>query len=201
MKEIIKNILKLAHLYIPLCNLHNKNVRKAFHRTKQLPLHEFRKRFKPRIFVETGTYKGEMVEAMRRKFKKIYTIELADGLYEKARVKFAKYPHIHLFHGDSQQILPKILKEINEPTLFWIDAHWSGGETTFINAHSPVQYELQFILDHHIKNHVILIDDVRNFVGIDGYPKSSAIEQMAKSYGYEFENKDDIFRLYPRVSR
>ena len=101
-------------------------------------------------------------------------------------------------HGDSQSLLPTILEKINEPAFFWLDAHYSGGETSFAKEHSPIEYELKSILDHHIKNHVILIDDVTNFVGINGYPTASTIENMAKLSGYECEIKYDNFRIYPK---
>src|SRR2546425_6234629 len=41
--------------------------------------------FRSQIFVETGTYRGDMVEAMKPLFHKIYSIELSDALFAEAQ--------------------------------------------------------------------------------------------------------------------
>ena len=53
------------------------------HIVKQRTLREYSKRYDLRILVETGTYFGDMVEAMRADFDRIYSIELSKDLYEK----------------------------------------------------------------------------------------------------------------------
>lgn len=199
MKTIIKNILKALHLYLPLVNWHNRNVRKKHHRKKQLPLLDFKRRFKYNIFVETGTFRGEMVEAMRKKFKKIYSIELADVLYERAREKFGKYSHIRLLHGDSAVELPKILTEIDEPAIFWLDAHYSGGETARGETNTPIEREIRAIFAHPIKNHVILIDDAGDFDPKYEYPTATSVERLARENNYSFDMVENIFRIYPKT--
>lgn len=198
MKETLKKILKALGLYLPVVNWHNRNIRKKHHRKTQLPVLDFKKRFRYNIFVETGTFRGEMIEAMRKKFDTIYSIELADILYERAREKFCKYPHIKLYHGDSGVELPKILKEINEPAIFWLDAHYSGGETARGQTNTPIVRELQAIFNHPIKNHVILIDDAGDFDPKNEYPTSTAIENLARQNNYSFDMVENIFRIYPK---
>ena len=61
----------------------------------------YAKRFSINIFIETGTYLGRTVEAVKNKFKEIYSIELNKGLYLKAKQKFIKYKHINIIIGDS----------------------------------------------------------------------------------------------------
>ena len=87
------------------------------------------KKFSPEVFIETGTYKGKMVYAVQPYVKEIYSIELGENHYKKAQKKFAGYPDINILHGQSGQVLPEILKDIDEPCLFWLDAHWSRGST------------------------------------------------------------------------
>ena len=55
---------------------------------------DFQKRFSLDMFIETGTYIGEMVNAVRSRFKKIYSIELGPELYQKAVKRFENEKNI-----------------------------------------------------------------------------------------------------------
>jgi hypothetical protein len=112
--------------------------------------------YKRRIFIETGTQTGSGVNcALSSGFEEVYSIEIDKNFYDKAVETFKNNPNVHLFFGDSKTELPKILKLINEPATIWLDAH-----TT---SYSPIIEELEAINNHHIKNHIILIDDCKNF--------------------------------------
>jgi len=66
-----------------------------------------------------------MVES--RYFREVHTIELNEKLYQNSLSKFeTKTPNVKAYWGDSAEVLPVILKEINEPCLIFLDAHWSG---------------------------------------------------------------------------
>ena len=45
------------------------------HVVKQRVLREYAERYELKVFVETGTYRGDMVQAMKPLFDKIYSIE------------------------------------------------------------------------------------------------------------------------------
>jgi hypothetical protein len=45
-----------------------------------------------------------------------------------------------------------------------------GGATARGEEDSPVRRELQALLSHPVRGHVVLIDDARLFSGRDGYP-------------------------------
>ena len=89
---------------------------------------------------------------------------------------------------------------INKPTLFWLDAHYSGGETAQGPEDSPIMKELDFILNHR-SDHCILIDDARCFNGKAGYPRIGELKKMLakrnkKDGGSLFlEVKNDIIRI------
>jgi len=100
----------------------------APHIVKRSTVKFFQRQFKAEIFIETGTYMGDMVDAVKD-FKKIYSIELSENLYNQATARFSKYPHIKIMHGDSGKVLPTIIDAISEPCLFWLDGHYSGGIT------------------------------------------------------------------------
>ena len=161
-------------------------------------------KFSPAVFIETGTYKGKMVYAVQPYIKKIYSIELARAYYENAQKRFVGYPNIHILHGQSGEILPKILEGIDKPCLFWLDAHWSGGSTAKGDMETPIMQEMQCILGHsRAAEHIILIDDARLFVGEDDYPTLQALKKLVLTVhpGWIFEVKDDIIITYSDTRR
>lgn len=171
------------------------------HLIKQGTLIEYAKQFQLDILVETGTYMGETVFAMRNKFQRIYSIELNPSFARRARLIFSSKPHITILQGDSAMLLPEVLSEIDRPCLFWLDAHYSGGNTLRGELNTPIMQELRLILDHPVKKHVILIDDARLFVGSNDYPELDTLESMiADEYSeWTFDVKNDIIEIntYP----
>ena len=99
------------------------------------------------MLVETGTYVGEMVDAMKDSFEKIYSIELGVELARNAQEKFSAYSHIHIIQGDSGQVLKTLASQIRQPALFWLDGHYSAGITAKGAKDTPVCEELQYILE------------------------------------------------------
>lgn len=168
---------------------------------KQLTVKEYARRFSILTFVETGTYLGAMVHATRGEFRRVFSIELDRRLYELAEQKFSRFLHISIIHGDSGEVLPDVLDAITEPCLFWLDAHYSGGITAKGKSETPILQELHYILNHSIKNHVVLIDDACLFTGRNGYPSLEELRGLVLSAGHEkvFEVRDDIIRIHKRL--
>jgi len=165
---------------------------------KQRTIKEYAKIFSVETFIETGTYLGDTVSAVRDVFNKVYSIELDKTLYEKAKKQFSRHHNISILHGDSGSVLPAILAEINEPCLFWLDGHYSGGITAKGDLNTPIMQELNCILDHFIEEHVILIDDAREFHGYNDYPTIEELKKhIFKKYpDWNFDIKDDIIRIH-----
>ncbi|MES2648315.1 MAG: hypothetical protein V4717_15670 [Bacteroidota bacterium] len=124
------------------------------------------------MFVETGTYLGQMVNAQLSNFVKIYSIELGQDLYQKAKEKFRNSKQVEIFHGDSGKVLPQIIKDLDVPAIFWLDGHFSDGITAKGDLICPIYEELGAIFKRKI-NHVLVIDDERLFVGKDDYPQKA----------------------------
>ena len=55
----------------------------------------------------------------------------------------------------------EILNGISKRCTFWLDGHFCGDFTASGIRPVPLMEELQIIAGHHIKNHIILIDDMR----------------------------------------
>jgi hypothetical protein len=169
------------------------------HFGKQMVLAEYAERFSPAIFIETGTYRGDMVDAMLNQFKEIFSIELSRILFEKAKKKFSGYSHVHIMCGQSGELLPEILRNVMQPCIFWLDAHWSGGSTAKGELETPIIQELKCILNHrNAENHVLLIDDARCFTGENDYPTLHVLKNFIRKIhpDWIFEVKDDIIRIH-----
>ena len=165
---------------------------------KQMTVREYGRKFGIRTFVETGTYLGYMVGAVRTDFERIYSIELSEQLYQDATRKFYGDERIVIMQGDSGTVLPALLEDIDEPCLFWLDAHYSAGVTARGEKETPIVKELSCILDHEIKGHVMLIDDARHFTGEDDYPAMQELRDFVSERcgKYVFEVREDIIRLH-----
>jgi hypothetical protein len=166
---------------------------------KQRVVIQYIREFSPAVFIETGTYKGKMVYAVLPHIEQIYSIELDRIHFQKARSRFSGYPGIHIIQGQSGQVLPSLLENIDKPCLFWLDAHWSGGSTARGEAITPIIQELMCILNHpRAREHVILIDDARLFVGDGDYPTLETLERVVLDIhpSLAFEVRDDIVRIY-----
>jgi hypothetical protein len=152
--------------------------------------------------IETGTFEGKMVEAVERDFDRIFTIELDPSLGAEAAKRFRDRPHITVLQGDSGQLLPRVLAELAEPAVFWLDAHYSGGQTARGPTDTPIMHELSAIVEHRLhREHVLLIDDAREFSG-GTYPTLESMGNWAQKHGYEtMIVEDDIIRIFNAGSR
>ncbi len=123
--------------------------------TEEMPL---------KVFVETGTYQGDSVAAVRPFFKVLHTVELDADLYEGAAERFRNADGVHVHHGDSARILRKLKPELERrAVLYWLDAHWCGPEIEGKPRGSPLVKELKAI-GRLSKSDVVLIDDARLFM-------------------------------------
>jgi len=202
MKNSIKKIIKksvLFKIFRPVFVLGWKVCGRKIpppHFVKQQAVVDYANRFGINVFVETGTYYGDMIDAVKNRFKKIYSIELDDHLFNLAQKKYAGLKHIKIINGDSAEKIKDVLANISEPCLFWLDGHYSGPGTAKGSLDTPLLKELSLILDHQIKNHVILVDDAREF-GTGDYPAIDDLKKMVANYPeYSFEIKGDSARIY-----
>ena len=168
------------------------------HAVKQMTVRQYAVQHKAEVFIETGTYLGEMVNSIKYNFKEIYSIELSSELYEKTKRKFSRYKNIKIFNGDSAKVLSEILEHLYEPCLFWLDAHYSEGITVKGDKETPILDELERIFSHPVDGHVILIDDARFFTGNNDYPSLQEVKRLITTRypDYIFSVKDDIIRAH-----
>lgn len=82
------------------------------------------------VAVETGTLFGDSTAEMGNHFNEVHTIELNKELYERAVNRFADNESIYCHYGNSGEVLELLVSTINQPAIFYLDAHWSGNEST-----------------------------------------------------------------------
>ena len=148
------------------------------HAYKQQVVLDHARRHTLHTLVETGTWRGDMVEAALLHFDRIVSIELSPAFAAKARQRFRRIAKVEIVEGDSAKELPGILETLRTPTLFWLDGHFSGADTAKGALASPLRDELPAILAHPVVGHAILIDDARHLSGAEGYPTLDEIKAM-----------------------
>lgn len=148
-----------------------------------------------RVFIETGTWNGRTLSKVASSFDRCYSIELDEKLYVAARQRFESMPWVKLIQGDSAKALEGVLSEVDEPAVFWLDAHYCGPGTALGEGEreTPVLSELNAIFKNSKFDHLILIDDARCFVGIGGYPTIRSLARFVRKngQGYEMRISDD----------
>lgn len=122
----------------------------------------FRPYSRNKVFVETGSYLGDGIEtALNSGYEKVYSIELSPHYYHICSRRFSNQSsRVHLTLGDSSHCLWEIIHDIHEPITFWLDGHWSMGNTAKGDIACPLLRELEIIQAHSVKTHTILIDDM-----------------------------------------
>jgi len=150
------------------------------------------------VFVETGTYKGDMIAALTGIFKQLYSVELDPLLFARAQNRFADCRRVHIFNGNSAEVIRRILESIHERCMFWLDAHYSGSGTAGEKQDCPLILELQAIRSHKRNDHIILIDDI-GCMGHDCYPTVCKLCKTIEGINpeYRIEVRDNVLRAHP----
>ena len=220
MKEIVhalSRLLRLVGLYYPLRNFRRdwrfaarmRRERAEWRRQgcpppppgciKHAVIRQYAARWRTTVLVETGTFYGDTIFALRRQFTEIHSIELAEGLHHFVKGEFAHLRHIHLHLGDSAVILPRITAGLDQPTLYWLDGHFCSGPSARSEKDTPVCEELNYLLQRPPRRDVVLVDDARFFVGSDGYPTIEQLRALVARHRPEatVEVDEDIIRIAP----
>lgn len=165
-------------------------------------LRSYARHYRPRYFIETGTCHGDTPAALTGEFDRLFTIELSSAFFAAAQRRF-EGTNVTCLHGDSAQILPAVLAELDGPALIWLDGHWSGGNTARGSIDTPVVAELEAIFAA-AHRHIVVVDDARLFGGMThhteefaDYPDVEWITKLAKRHDYVIEVRDDMIRLTP----
>jgi len=119
------------------------------------------------VFIETGSYMGDAIHAVTEtpKCKKIYSIEIDKHYFDLVTARFKGNKSVELIHGDSAHCLGNVISKIPKETriTFWLDGHYSGGDTGRGVLDFPIIKELNQINNSGRINDIIIIDDIASF--------------------------------------
>ncbi len=150
-------------------------------------------------FIETGTYRGDMVYAMKNQFHAIISIELSADLMEPGEgslLRLATHRHStgRWWHNctTSQQHFEHML--VLAGRALFSRRHRKG------HRQNSVAKEIATILRHKIRDHVILIDDARCFDGTHDYPALNDLQEFValSRPDYAFSVANDVIRIHPQ---
>jgi hypothetical protein len=111
--------------------------------------------------VETGTYLGDGARTLAGIFASVVSIELSEQYHRRATEALAGIPKVRLIYGDSREELRRLARE-RVPTFYFLDGHWSGGDTAGEGSECPVVAEIAALAEGHPRDCVV-IDDARLF--------------------------------------
>jgi hypothetical protein len=164
---------------------------------KQDVIRAYQKKFGIDYLIESGTFTGHTVDALKNDFAKIDSIEIEPRLFNDARKKFKKYPNVNIILGDTKFVLPQLISKKNEAAIYWLDGHYSWGITGMGEKITPILDELRAVLSRY-QGDVILIDDARLFVGEYDYPMLDDLLVYIGSFNLNLTitNHNDIIRVH-----
>jgi len=158
---------------------------------------EFFKSYLSPVFVETGSHIGEgIVKALDAGFKEVRSIDAGDKQYQYCLQRFKGDARVKLWKGDSAYCLKDMIADLTVPVTFWIDGHYSAGDTCKCEHEHPLLFEFEQLVEHPVKNNFILIDDWRDYNRWE-----PELREMAKKTHDEpcFSLIGDIFAITPKA--
>jgi hypothetical protein len=136
-------------------------------------------------FIETGTFMGHTIFSLEPYFQKLYTIEFSENYYYNTKSRY-NGNKINFLLGDSSHVFTTLLPTIQERTIFFLDGHWSSGDTGRSEKDCPLIEEVINIQNLFEKEAIIIIDDYRLF----GLSKETGLNE-----DWSQINKDSILNI------
>ena len=159
------------------------------------------------VLIETGTSVGDSFAfALTQPYKELYTIEWNAEAHHKA---LARFQHVldfkcpcpcgfsrtaRLCHGSSPEMLPRMM-DGEKDTVFFLDAHWVGGETDDYDRRYPqsvLLLELEAIARVQWKKRPLVICDDAAMRFSNFWTRLGVNERWEKS---QWPTVDDIMQL------
>lgn len=112
-----------------------------------------------KIAFETGVYLGKTTKWFSENFEKVFAFEINNDYIQQAK-NYCNNDNINYILGNSADTLQEIVDTVEEPSIFYLDAHWGDS--------CPTPKELEIISTMKIKP-IIVIHDF--YVPEKGHPE------------------------------
>jgi hypothetical protein len=133
------------------------------------------------VLVESGTYLGGTVQFMLPFAERIISVEIEPALHEAARRRFAAAPNVDLRLGDGAELIPRIVSELDQAPLLWLDGHFTGGVNTRPGAAIEPAPMILERLGTCPPGTTIVVDDLRLFGRDNGFPGVDVLVGSART--------------------
>jgi hypothetical protein len=155
-------------------------------------------------WVESGTYRGTTTQFLSASFPYVHSIEPSPTLYIEAS-KLFRGSNVELHNGLSEVVLPELLERLSGPINFWLDGHFSAGDTFQGPKSCPVEDELEAISSSlgNFSAVTVMVDDVRCFGSSlpqhSEYPSLDELVDWARDNSFKWAIEHDILVMSRKV--
>jgi len=122
------------------------------------------------VVIETGTFLGDTANFLAARGYSVITVEIEPRIAAWARARFDGVANVRVVEGDSGLLMTGLIADLDQPALFYLDGHYSGGETGKGQHETPVVKEVEVILRDAPSGSFVIIDDARCFGRLQDYP-------------------------------
>ena len=129
----------------------------------------------------------------------MYSIEPMPELAQAAVERFHDQANVTILQGLSEDCLPELLASVQGPVSFWLDGHFSAGNTFQGPSDTPIRAELAAIEPNlsRWETVTVLVDDVRCFDPSNPHfaddPTRGWLVDWADRHGLKWIFEHDIF--------
>jgi hypothetical protein len=150
-------------------------------------------------WVETGTYLGSTTKKLQKMSARVISVEPQPEFYAYNLNKFRNASNVELHHGTSENVFPDLIPTLSGNLNFWLDGHFSGGNTFKGDSDTPILKELKLISQNldRFNDVTVFVDDVRCFAPYKPeyrqYPEVDLLVEWSNSNGLTWTIEHDIF--------
>ena len=208
LKEFLAGIIFLLKIFwrIRKFDLHSRNQWiQYFDRSCREPATQYEKLELLKSFskgnqfwIETGTFMGYTTRGLSLVSKKVISLEPSEIYFGVASKNLTDVKNVAIINTTSEDGLLSAIDQIPKGSHinFWLDGHYSAGNTFLGANHCPVEQELGIIRSRLSEINVkIFIDDFRLFGTEEGYPTKDYLVNWSRDNGFSWSVEKDIFIL------
>jgi hypothetical protein len=162
-------------------------------------------------WLETGTYRGETTAYLSGIATMVHSLEPKKDLFERAQLRFIDTDNVKVHLGSSEEKFPELIQNLCENQVkdisFWLDGHFSAGETYMGEEETPILFELDSISKKFemFEKLSIFVDDVRLFGTPEdkknSYPTLFSLATFAEHHKLYWVIEQDIFIMTNRIKK